>query len=223
MGLAQAIKNYIEVDTEVFVVEMGAYKKGEIKQSTKIVSPDIAVVTALSQQHVSLFGSIEKLYQTKFELIDGLKENGVAIFNGDDEKCQMMSRETNKSKVFFFKNNSEGLKFDKFNMQTDPLENIDNNLYITNVIDLGDVLEVQMRYSGEIYRFKVGLKEERFSLNLAAAILVALQLGMTMDEIVNKISSWDYSVEYLKAYSGINSSTIIDDGKTCLLYTSRCV
>jgi UDP-N-acetylmuramoyl-tripeptide--D-alanyl-D-alanine ligase len=214
VGLAKAIKNYIQVDTEVFVVEMGAYKKGEIKQSTRIVTPDIAVVTALSQQHISLFGSIEKLYQAKFELIDGLKENGVAIFNGDDEKCQMMSRETNKSKVFFFKNNADGLKLDKFNMQTDPLENVDKNLYITNVIDLGDVLEVQLRYSGEIYRFKVGLKEERFSTNLAAAILVALQLGMTMDEIVNKISSWDYSVEYLKVYSGINASTVIDDGKT---------
>ncbi|HRP36432.1 MAG TPA: Mur ligase family protein, partial [Candidatus Dojkabacteria bacterium] len=139
VGLAQAVKTYIKDDTEVFVVEMGAYRKGEIKQSTKIVSPDIAVVTALSQQHVSLFGSIEKIYQAKFELIDGLKDNGVAIFNGDDEKCQMMSRETSKEKVFFFKKNSEGLKFDKFKMNTSQSSSDDKNLYIVNVIDLGDV------------------------------------------------------------------------------------
>lgn len=214
VGLAQAVKTYIKEDTEVFVVEMGAYRKGEIKQSTKIVSPDIAVVTALSQQHVSLFGSVEKLYQAKFELIDGLKDDGVAIFNGDDEKCQMMSRETSKEKVFFFKKNSEGLKFDKFKMNTDQLSSEDNNLYISNVIDLGDVLDVQIRYKGEIYRFKVGLKEERFTINLAAAILVALQLGMTMDDIITKISSWNYSVEYLKVHKGINESLIIDDGKT---------
>ncbi len=214
VGLAQAVKTYIKGDTEVFVVEMGAYRKGEIKQSTKIVSPDIAVVTALSQQHVSLFGSVEKLYQAKFELIDGLKDDGVAIFNGDDEKCQMMSRETSKEKVFFFKKNSEGLKFDKFKMNTDQLSSEDNNLYISNVIDLGDVLDVQIRYKGEIYRFKVGLKEERFTINLAAAILVALQLGMTMDDIITKISSWNYSVEYLKVHKGINESLIIDDGKT---------
>lgn len=214
VGLAQAVKTYIKDDTEVFVVEMGAYRKGEIKQSTKIVSPDIAVVTALSQQHVSLFGSIEKIYQAKFELIDGLKDNGVAIFNGDDEKCQMMSRETSKEKVFFFKKNSEGLKFDKFKMNTSQSSSDDKNLYIVNVIDLGDVLDLQLRYKGEIYRFKVGLKEERFSINLAAAVLVSLQLGMTMDEIITKISSWNYSVEYLKVHNGINGSTVIDDGKS---------
>jgi len=214
VGLAQAVKTYIKDDTEIFVVEMGAYRKGEIKQSTKIVSPDIAVVTALSQQHVSLFGSIEKLYQAKFELIDGLKDNGVAIFNGDDEKCQMMSRETSKEKVFFFKKNSEGLKFDKFKMNTSQSSSDDKNLYIVNVIDLGDVLDLQLRYKGEIYRFKVGLKEERFSINLAAAIQVSLQLGMTMDEIITKISSWNYSVEYLKVHNGINGSTVIDDGKS---------
>ena len=214
VGLAQAIKSFIKEDTEVFVVEMGAYKKGEIRQSTKIVPPDIAVVTALSQQHVSLFGSIEKLYQAKFELIDGLKSDGVAIFNGDDEKCQMMSRETNKSKVFFYKRNSDGLNFDKFNMNTDQVDPNDKNLYITNVTDLGDLLDIQLRYLREIYHLKVGLKEERFSINFAAAILVALQLGMTMDEIVARISSWEYSVEYLNVYNGINGTTIIDDGKT---------
>ncbi|HRP36433.1 MAG TPA: hypothetical protein PLS50_01345, partial [Candidatus Dojkabacteria bacterium] len=63
-------------------------------------------------------------------------------------------------------------------------------------------------------RFKVGLKEERFSINLAAAVLVSLQLGMTMDEIITKISSWNYSVEYLKVHNGINGSTVIDDGKS---------
>lgn len=214
VGLAQAIKTFIKDDTQVFVVEMGAYKKGEIRQSTKIVSPDIAVVTALSQQHVSLFGSMEKLYQAKFELIDGLKVDGLAIFNGDDEKCQMMSRDTNKSKVFFYKRNSGAPNHNQPNININQTDPNDKNLYITNVTDLGDVLDIQLRYLGEIYRFKAGLKEERFSINLAAAILVALQLGMTMDEIIARISSWEYSVEYLKVYDGINSTTIIDDGKT---------
>lgn len=214
VGLAQTIKEYVKAETEVFVVEMGAYKKGEINESTNILSPDIAVVTAISQQHLSLFGSLEKLYEAKFELIDGLKDDGLAIFNGDDEKCLMMSRETSKRKIFFYKTYSTSYDYSKFSISKEPNATIDKNLYITNVEDLGEILLMQIRYSNELYSFKVALKEERFSINIAAAILVALELGMAMDEIVNKISSWDYSVEYLNVYNGINDSKIIDDGKS---------
>jgi len=193
---------------------MGAYKKGEIAESTKIAKPDIAVVTALTNQHLSLFGSQENLYRAKFELVEGLDENGTAVFNGNDERCVAMAAETKKKKVFFYT-----LPFTKpvsDNAATAQGNSVDNNgnLYIKKVEDIGDFLEIEFVYQGRTYATKVALKDAKLALNLSAAMLVALQLGMNMDEIIKIIESWSYTSDYLSEKKGINDSGIILDTRS---------
>ncbi len=53
------------------VVEVGAYKKGEIAQVCDFILPDVGVITAIELQHLSLFGSIENLKQAKWEIAEG--------------------------------------------------------------------------------------------------------------------------------------------------------
>lgn len=214
IGVAQSILNYVKPDTEVFIVEMGAYKKGEIAESTKIAKPDIAVVTALTNQHLSLFGSQENLYRTKFELVEGLDENGTAVFNGNDERCVAMAAETTKKKVFFYT-----LPFTKpvsDNAATAQVNSIDNNenLYVRKVEDIGEFLEIEFVYQGRTYATKVALKDARLALNLSAAMVVALQLGMNMEEIIKIIESWSYTSDYLSEKKGINDSGIILDTRS---------
>jgi UDP-N-acetylmuramyl pentapeptide synthase len=45
-----------------------------------------------------------------------------------------------------------------------------------------------------------------------AAILVAMELGMNMKEIVKTINEIEFVVPYLNIYKGINKSRILDDG-----------
>ncbi len=69
---------------DVMVIEMAARQKGEIRELTNIVQPDIAVITNIGEAHIGLFGSRENIAVEKSELISSLKEKGTVILNHDD-------------------------------------------------------------------------------------------------------------------------------------------
>ena len=85
MGIALTVRDELLADDEVFVAEMGARYRGDIRELCDIVSPSIAVITAIGTQHLETFGSEENLLVTKNELIEELPADGVAIFNGDND------------------------------------------------------------------------------------------------------------------------------------------
>lgn len=87
MGIALTVRDELLADDEVFVAEMGARYAGDIRELCEIVSPSIAVLTAIGTQHLETFGSEEKLLQTKNELVNALPSDGVAVFNGDNDGC----------------------------------------------------------------------------------------------------------------------------------------
>ncbi|NIA02509.1 MAG: hypothetical protein GWP15_03935, partial [Nitrospirae bacterium] len=87
IGVARTVLSDIDEETEVFIVEMGAYKRKEIDDICKIVNPGIGILTGINEQHLSLFGSIENTICAKAELLAALPKDGVAIVNWDNENC----------------------------------------------------------------------------------------------------------------------------------------
>jgi UDP-N-acetylmuramoyl-tripeptide--D-alanyl-D-alanine ligase len=88
-------------DVEVVVVEMGARGLGHIEQLCAIARPTIGVVTAIADAHVEQFGSIEAVAQGKGELIESLREDGVAVLNAADPRVLAMARRT-RARVLTF-------------------------------------------------------------------------------------------------------------------------
>lgn len=64
---------------------MGAKQPGDIKEICDLVHPEIGIVTAVGEQHLESFGSIENVQRTKFELVDALPADGLAVVNDDFE------------------------------------------------------------------------------------------------------------------------------------------
>ena len=95
VGISQCILNDLNKDCQVFIVEMGAYNRGGIRLLSDIVKPKIGILTGINQQHMATFGSLENIIQTKYELIENLPKNGLAIFNGGNKYCQKLYKETN--------------------------------------------------------------------------------------------------------------------------------
>ena len=62
---------------------MGAKNIGDIKEICDIVNPSIGIVTAVGEQHLESFKTIENVQRTKFELIDALPADGLAVVNDD--------------------------------------------------------------------------------------------------------------------------------------------
>ena len=85
LGVVRTIREHLKPYTEVFIVEMGAKQPGDIAEICELVKPRIGIITAVGEQHLESFKTIENVQRTKFELIDALPPDGVAILNDDFE------------------------------------------------------------------------------------------------------------------------------------------
>lgn len=85
LGVVRTIRERLKPFHNVFIVEMGAKQPGDIAEICRLVQPSIGIVTAVGEQHLESFGTIENVRRTKFELIDALPPDGVAILNDDFE------------------------------------------------------------------------------------------------------------------------------------------
>ncbi|MDI6883017.1 MAG: UDP-N-acetylmuramoyl-tripeptide--D-alanyl-D-alanine ligase [Patescibacteria group bacterium] len=94
IGIAKTILKELTQDYEIFIAEIGAYERGKIKEVCRILKPKIGILTGISEQHLSTFGSQENIIKAKFELIESLPEDGLAIFNGNNKYCQELYKRT---------------------------------------------------------------------------------------------------------------------------------
>lgn len=91
IGVARWMTRICGKNPRLLIVEMGAYRKGEIATLCSFVRPTIGVVTNAGAQHVALFGSRENLFEAKSELIRSLPPEGRAFLNGDNELSRKMA------------------------------------------------------------------------------------------------------------------------------------
>jgi UDP-N-acetylmuramoyl-tripeptide--D-alanyl-D-alanine ligase len=84
--LQMVSKGRSPADFDVAVLEMGmSSPTHEIQRLCRITPPDIAVELMIAPVHLEYLGSIENIAAAKAELIEGLKPDGIAILNADDE------------------------------------------------------------------------------------------------------------------------------------------
>ncbi|MDQ0887983.1 UDP-N-acetylmuramoyl-tripeptide--D-alanyl-D-alanine ligase [Paenibacillus sp. V4I9] len=74
----------IDKNTEIAVIEMGMSERGQIDRLSRIAQPDIAVITMIGVSHLSSLGSREEIAAAKLEIVNGLQDKGVLIYNGDE-------------------------------------------------------------------------------------------------------------------------------------------
>ena len=84
MGIVKFVRGNITLAHEVFVCEMGARRVGEIKEICDLVNPLHAVITAVGEQHLETFRTLENVRRTKFELAEAAKPEGMVFLNGDN-------------------------------------------------------------------------------------------------------------------------------------------
>ncbi len=68
---------------KVEIVEASVANRGVGKTRSRLVQPDICVITEVGYEHLSTHGSLENLIVDKAGIIDGLHEKGLCILNAD--------------------------------------------------------------------------------------------------------------------------------------------
>lgn len=212
VGIAQTIINEVTADTQILIAEMGAYKIGEIKDSTGIAHPDIAIVTAVEGQHLSLFGSIDNVFKAKYEIVQGAKDTATIILNGDNEYCLRMAERTDKKTMLYFSLEKQA-EIVTGKSPANPNKFASRPAIYAQKIALTSVgLEFTLSIGKDHWQIKTNIPGLHNVYNLLAAITAAMELGIKIETIVKTINQTSFTISYLTIKPGIHQSFLLDDG-----------
>ena len=94
LGVAAWLRKHVPANARkpLLIVEMGAYRKGEIATLCRIAQPTIGVVTALGSDHLALFGSEEAIVEANAEILAALPEDGHLFVLGDNAGAKGLAK-----------------------------------------------------------------------------------------------------------------------------------
>jgi len=81
------------------IFEIGMDKKNEINLLSKIIKPDVGIITNISYAHIKNFRNLKEIALAKSEIIQNIKENGYLILNADDSFYNLHKKIALKKKV----------------------------------------------------------------------------------------------------------------------------
>ncbi len=85
-------------DSDYGVFEIGMNHPGEIAPLSRMVRPDVSIVTTVAPAHIEFFGSIEAIADAKAEIFEGMS-GGVAVLNRDNEMFDRLAAAARKRGV----------------------------------------------------------------------------------------------------------------------------
>ncbi|MCH7323643.1 UDP-N-acetylmuramoyl-tripeptide--D-alanyl-D-alanine ligase [Solibacillus sp. MA9] len=154
----------LDEDTEISVLEMGMSGFGEIEFLTKLARPHYAIITNIGEAHMQDLGSREGIAQAKFEIIQGLDDNGVLFFDGDEPLLQnLITKQPTLS--------TQSVGF------TQGLDLVASNI-VANAE--GSNFHVEGTIDGDFFISVLGEHQVKNTLN---AMLVSKALGLTDEQI----------------------------------------
>lgn len=130
----------IPEDTEFVINEMGMNNAGEIRELTKFVKPNIAIITRIAEAHIEFLKSIENICKAKCEIFESMDKDGVAIINSTspcyDLQKEILNNLGIKNILSFGDNLEDYCKVEILNIyesNMDVVYNIDGKKYPVNL------------------------------------------------------------------------------------------
>lgn len=197
MGICKVIRGELKPEHEIFIVEMGAKEKGNIKELCDLVRPEIGIITAIGPQHLETFKTMENVVSTKYELIESLPVEGIAILNNDDENCRSIAGMVKGKKVLCYGINEN---YKKLYLKASAISTGSQGINFSVQNGKGGIVPCHCNVLG---RHNV--------YNILAAATVALKCGMSLHEIAEAIKTLEPTPHRLQLIRGAGGVTVIDD------------
>lgn len=179
-------------ETKYCIVEMGARHRGDIAALATIAQPDIGVVLKVAVAHLGEFGSLEKIAQTKSEMISSLSPDGIAILGQYDEMTSAMTS-LHSGRVITFGQKSSSL------IRATDIEIREGRPHFDLVTPEGRTT-VTLRLYG-VHQIA----------NALAAAAIAFALGFSVDQIAGALSMAEVHARWRMEVRELTDLIIIND------------
>ena len=162
----------LEEDHEVAVIEMGISGFGEMTRLSKMVRPDISVITNIGECHLENLGDRDGVLKAKTEMFTYLNENGTIILCHDDDKLSTVTNYNGIKPIFY------GTGDDEYRAENIVEKGLDG-------IACTLIHHARMDDPVEDLRIEVTIPTmgRHNVLNALCAMAVGTKLGLTADEI----------------------------------------
>lgn len=104
---------------KILVLELGIDKPGEMSELLSMFSPDISILTGISETHLEGFESVDTIKKEKGLIFQSLKTEGVAIVNDSDKNSLDIEIPTSVKKVYFGRKNTSLASASNFQITVD--------------------------------------------------------------------------------------------------------
>ncbi len=193
MGVTRVIREQLAPDHQVFVAEMGARHRRDIRLLCQLVRPQYGIITSIGPQHLETFHTQETIYMEKTDLARSIPANGAMVFAADGGLCERAYQEAACSKHLAGAS-AEGLGLQAKDIHVGPFGSL------FTLTDGSQEIHCETRLLGA-----------HNITNLLVACTLARVLGMDLDRIargVAKVRPVEHRLQLLDAKGGV---TVIDD------------
>jgi UDP-N-acetylmuramoyl-tripeptide--D-alanyl-D-alanine ligase len=194
MGVVRVIRTLLRPIHELFIVEMGARQKGDIREICELAHPKIGIITAIGEQHLETFLDISTIAKTKLELFESLTADGMAFYSADDKALQEASKPHGPRYVTY------------------AIDAADANYRASDLLSSAKGTEFSvLTPAGDSIRFRTRLLGRHNVYNILAAISVSVELGIPLAELVPVVASLKPAPHRLEVKPTAGGFTILDN------------
>ncbi len=165
---------------DMVVLELSSFQLMNMK-----ISPDIAVVTNVSPNHLDIHKSYEEYIDSKKNIFKHQTENGILVLNYDNEITKSFVKEANGKVIFFSKN-----------------EKLDNGI----ILEDGDIKICEDKLRRHLINTKdMKLRGEHNYENACAAVAATKSFVSVESqvEVLKEFSGVEHRIEFIREIDGV--------------------
>lgn len=152
------------------VIETGMNHFGEIEYLGAMVRPDIAVISNIGDAHIEYLGSRGGILKAKCEIFEHLKDDGIAILNGDDA---LLDTVTLPQRI----------------IRCGQSEHC--QVRISDILDHGvNGITCTVTSEKDVYHLNIPAPGEHMAYAVSIAVAVGEALGLSKEEIIRGVAAY---------------------------------
>ncbi len=172
-GVPVSLSN-LNLDHQFGVFEIGMSKAGEINQLSKMIKPNLAIITNIAEAHIENFSNIKGIAKAKSEIINNIQSNGTVILNRDDKFFNYLNE---KAKL----KNIKVITFGKSKK---------SDVHLIRIRQHGAIKKIIIRIKDEILELKV---KDINVYNVLASLAVLKEFNLNLKKIIQVFKNFQPS------------------------------